>query len=64
MMKQNAENQNEPASQIKELIKPRRIEDVYANTSEIEALCVEFGSGTDCRIVNRSIDPSEDSLLF
>ena len=63
-MKKTEETQFELVNQAKELIKPRRIEDVYANTSEVEALCKEFGSGTDCRIANSSVDPNEDSLLF
>ncbi|WP_298733940.1 hypothetical protein [uncultured Chitinophaga sp.] len=49
---------------VKELIKPRKIEDVYANAKTVEALCQEYGSGTDCRFGNRSIDPNEDDLLF
>jgi len=49
---------------VMELIKPRKIEDVYANTQMVEAFCGEFGSGTDCRGYNGSIDPEEDSLLF
>ena len=63
-MEQSVEKQNEVLNQAKELIKPRKVEDVYANTSQVEALCGEYGSGTDCRIGNSSIDPNEDSLLF
>jgi len=48
----------------KELIKPSKVADIYAGSSEVEALCQEFGSGTDCRISNTSIDPNADSLLF
>ncbi|MCX2431619.1 hypothetical protein [Pedobacter sp. GR22-10] len=60
----NKENQTELLNQAKELIKPRRAEDVFAANAEVEALCSEFGSGTDCRIGNSSINPNEDSLLF
>jgi len=51
-------------SAAKELIKPRVVTDVYSNSNDVEALCVEFGSGTDCRIGNGSIEPGMDSLLF
>lgn len=60
-------NQKENPNQIldsKELIKPRKVEDIYANTESVEAFCKEFGSGTDCRGINNSFDPDEDSLLF
>jgi len=50
--------------QIKELIKPRKVEDIYSNTQAVEAFCSEFGSGTDCRGVNAAIESDEDSLLF
>ncbi|WP_298733939.1 hypothetical protein [uncultured Chitinophaga sp.] len=49
---------------VRELIKPRKIEDVYANAKTVEALCQEYGSGTDCRFGNSSIDTSDDDLLF
>ncbi|WDF77683.1 hypothetical protein PQ469_27760 [Mucilaginibacter sp. KACC 22773] len=56
--------QSMPKEQIKELIKPRKVEDVYSNTQAVEAFCREFGSGTDCRGVNAAIESDEDSLLF
>lgn len=60
----NQEKNQEQNVNVKELIKPRKVEDIYANTQAVEAFCREFGSGTDCRGVNGSIDPDEDSLLF
>lgn len=63
-MKQTEQMQESLVRQGKELIKSRKVADVYTNSSEVEALCAEFGSGTDCRIGNSSIDPNEDSLLF
>lgn len=60
----NNEKQSELVNQAKELIKPRKTEDVFAANAEVEALCGEYGSGTDCRIGNSSINPNEDSLLF
>ncbi|WP_298733942.1 hypothetical protein [uncultured Chitinophaga sp.] len=48
----------------RELIKPRKIEDVYADAKTVEALCGEYGSGTDCRFGNSSIDTGDNDLLF
>ncbi|WDF77691.1 hypothetical protein PQ469_27765 [Mucilaginibacter sp. KACC 22773] len=62
------ENKNSRVAGLKtsgvELIKPRKIEDVYANTQMVEAFCGEFGKGTDCRGVNAAVEADEDSLLF
>jgi hypothetical protein len=48
---------------VKELIKPRIIEDVYADAKAVEALCSEFGNGTDCRFGNSSVDTDDDLLI-
>jgi len=52
------------SEKLQELIKPKKVEDIYSETKAVEALCREFGAGTDCRLGNSSIDPSDDDLLF
>jgi hypothetical protein len=57
------EIQSTPSSKVKELIKPRIIEDVYADAKVVDALCSEFGAGTDCRFGNSSVDTEDDLLI-
>ncbi len=57
------EQTNAQQSKVKELIKPRIIEDVYADSKAVEALCNEYGAGTDCRFGNSSVDTDDDLLI-
>ncbi len=57
------ENSTNQSSKVKELIKPRIIEDVYADSKAVEALCTEYGAGTDCRFGNSSVDTDDDLLI-
>ena len=50
-------------AKVKELIKPRTIENVYGESKSAEALCTEYGAGTDCRFGNSSVDAEDDLLL-
>lgn len=47
---------------VKELIKPVDIQS-EEQFFEVQSLCGEFGSGIECKGVNKAID-EEDDLLF
>jgi len=57
------DKKNQPVNpEIKELIKPVNIQN-EEQFFEVQALCVSFGEGIECKASNKSID-DEDDLLF
>lgn len=55
----NSQKENQS---VKELIKPVDIQS-EEQFFEVQSLCSEFGSGIECKGINKAID-EEDDLLF